>query len=221
MNGGQEARTAAYTGVRQEIVDLVALDRRQVLDVGCADGSLGAALKRRQTVSVLGLEGKSEYAETARSRIDSVLQVHLDDLTAVQAALAGEQFDCIIVADVLEHLRNPWGLIATISSYLVPGGHMVLSVPNVGHVDTLWNVFVRGTWPRRPRGLHDETHLQWFAERDLPRLLEAGGLQHVEMRRTYRFVDRPTPRNDAAGRFAVAGLRRLLTYQFVMLARKL
>ena len=212
------ARTAAYTGVRPEILAAVPDDSVAVLDVGCADGSLGAALRQRPGVSVTGIEADPGLASRARERLDEVLAVDLDDLEAVRTALAGRSFDCLVVADVLEHLRDPWATLEVLTASLAPGGRAVLSVPNVGHVSTLWSVVVRGTWPRRERGLHDSTHLRWFGRNDLDDLVRAGGLRTLEVRPTYRFVDRPTPRNAAARRVAVPGLRRLLAYQFVVLA---
>src|SRR3954471_3442215 len=46
----------AYTGARPEVQALVPRSARRVLDLGCASGALGAGLKARQDVVVVGVE---------------------------------------------------------------------------------------------------------------------------------------------------------------------
>ena len=94
------------------------------------------------------------------------------DLDAGADALAEVvgTFDCIVAADVLEHLRDPWALVRAAAERLRPGGTIVVSVPNVRHLRTVWEVVVRARWPYEGIGLFDRTHLRWFARRNLPEL---------------------------------------------------
>jgi len=66
---------------------------------------------------------------------------------------------------------------------LEPGCRAIVSLPNAAH----WTTFAalaRGSWPRRPEGIHDATHLRWFTLRDAVELCEVAGLlvEHVERR---------------------------------------
>lgn len=51
-----------------------------------------------------------------------------------------EYFDYIILADVLEHLENPWRALENIKAYLKPGGQVLASIPNILHFSVLRNL---------------------------------------------------------------------------------
>ena len=85
-------------------------------------------------------------------------------------------YDTLIAADVLEHLKDPWTALRRYAQLLEPHGTAVVSLPNVGHWSTYANL-ARGTWPRRPEGIFDATHLRWFTLRDARELLLQAGLR--------------------------------------------
>src|SRR3954465_5000282 len=92
--GERAARTAAYERARPEILAHVPRDARRVLDLGCATGTTGAALKRRQPVEVAGVRapgrpprgggggggGEPEYAREAARRLDRVVVADVEAL---------------------------------------------------------------------------------------------------------------------------------------------
>jgi 2-polyprenyl-3-methyl-5-hydroxy-6-metoxy-1,4-benzoquinol methylase len=172
------ARAHAYESVRHEIVDLVPERARRVLDLGCSTGWLAAALKERGPVEVVGIEREPEYAALAEERCDRVV---IGDVQDVPADLG--RFDCLVAADVLEHLVDPWSALEGYVRLLEPGCRAVISLPNANHWTT-YAALARGSWPRRPEGIHDATHLRWFTLRDAIELCEGAGLQveHVEKR---------------------------------------
>src|SRR4051812_37174540 len=139
--GERAARTAAYERARPEILAHVPRDARRVLDLGCATGTTGAALKRRQPVEVVGVEREPEYAREAARRLDRVV---VADVEALDPGELG-RFDALIAADVLEHLIDPWIALRRHAELLRPGGTAVLSLPNVGHWST-YMYLLRGTW---------------------------------------------------------------------------
>ncbi len=213
------SRYSAYTGLRPEIFSRIGSDRRTVLDVGCSNGVLGAAVKRRQGAQVTGVEYDETLATEARERLDTVVTGDLNDVSSILAQLDGP-YDCMVFADVLEHLQDPWGCLEAFRDHLTPDGEVVVSLPNVGHLSTFTAVFLRRTWPRRDRGLHDSTHVRWFARNDISELLAGASLQPVSWKRSQRFVDAPVALNKLALLVGwVPGLRDLLTYQFVVVAR--
>ena len=97
------ARAAAYERARPEILAHVPTTATRVLDLGCATGATGAALKQRQAAHVTGIELEPEYAEEARSRLDAVIT---GDVAQAHETLG--TFDALIAADILEHLSDPW-----------------------------------------------------------------------------------------------------------------
>src|SRR5438270_625819 len=63
-------RLGAYGGDRPEVRALVPPSARRVLDLGCATGALGAALKRERGVEVVGVEADPAFAAQARDGLD-------------------------------------------------------------------------------------------------------------------------------------------------------
>jgi 2-polyprenyl-3-methyl-5-hydroxy-6-metoxy-1,4-benzoquinol methylase len=172
------ARADAYESVRPEIVDLVPAGARRVLDLGCSTGWLAGALKQRGEVEVVGIEREPAYAAIAEKRCDRVV---VGDVEDVPPDLG--RFDCLVAADVLEHLVDPWSALEAYVRLLDPGCRAIVSLPNAAH----WTTFAalaRGSWPRRPEGIHDATHLRWFTLRDAVELCDGAGLrvEHVERR---------------------------------------
>src|SRR5919112_2291688 len=104
-DGLRAVRAHAYENPRPDVQELVPQSARRILDLGCASGALGAALKDRQDAEVVGIEYEAAYAEDARRRLDRVITADLAELAndpSVAADLG--TFDCVIAADVLEHL---------------------------------------------------------------------------------------------------------------------
>lgn len=207
-------RVAAYEGERPNVQALVPPSARRVLDLGCSTGALGAALKRRQGTEVVGLEFDTAYVAVARERLDQVVHADLNlalGQPPTRAALG--TFDCIIAADVLEHLVDPWSVLRCARELLRPTGAAVVSVPNVRHWRTFLELGFRGRWPRHVSGIFDATHLRWFTLSDATDLLTSAGLA----------IDRIEPQYGAVGwhRAVVALLRRtpvqpLLATQYVL-----
>jgi SAM-dependent methyltransferase len=138
----------------------------------------------------------------------------------VATAEPGGRFDALIAADILEHLPDPWGALRRYAALLEPGGTAVVSLPNVGHWSTYFNV-ARGTWPRRAEGIFDATHLRWFTLRDARELLEQAGLEPVTVVRRGWVLTRGSRLDAGVGPLLrVPGLRALFTFQYVLAARR-
>jgi 2-polyprenyl-3-methyl-5-hydroxy-6-metoxy-1,4-benzoquinol methylase len=177
---------AAYANPRDEVAALVPPTAHRVLDVGCSTGHLGEALRKRGH-NVVGLEVDPTLASMARGRLATVIEADVESLADSEAKLDGS-FDCVVMADVLEHLRDPWAVVRWAVSLLSPTGCVVISVPNIRHARTFWNVAVRRRWPVEEVGIFDRTHLRFFARRNLADLLAGTDLRITEVRRTYLLV---------------------------------
>ena len=77
---------------------------KTVLDIGCGSGNLGAALEG-QGNACYGITISSSEAELAKGKLTRVI---VGDIEAMETLPFPEDFfDVIILADILEHLRNP------------------------------------------------------------------------------------------------------------------
>jgi methionine biosynthesis protein MetW len=209
------SRALAYETPRPEIARRVPASARRVLDLGCAAGGLAALLKARGPVEVVGVEKDAAYAEAARARCDTVVHA---DVEALDPTGLGS-FDCLVAADVLEHLVDPWTVLRTYARLLEPGGTAVVSLPNVAHWST-YAALLRGSWPRNPEGIHDATHLRWFTLLDARRLLAQAGLEVAAVDRRPRLLWRGSRLDDMLGPAAVRipAVRTLVTFQHVLAA---
>jgi GT2 family glycosyltransferase/2-polyprenyl-3-methyl-5-hydroxy-6-metoxy-1,4-benzoquinol methylase/tetratricopeptide (TPR) repeat protein len=155
-----------YEHVRPELLELVPKTARWVLDVGCGAGSLGAALKRRQEVRVVGVEFCQDVAQRAKSRLD---EVHVGDVEALDFSFADGLFDAIVCGDVLEHLRDPAKFLVRARDWLSPEGQIIASIPNARN-HSLVGGLVQGNWTYQTAGLLDRTHLRFFTRREIEKL---------------------------------------------------
>src|SRR3954451_11851657 len=133
------ARADAYENPRAELQRHVPIGARRVLDLGCASGALGAALRARGAY-VIGVERDPAYAAAARERLDEVVEA---DLETLEPAALG-RFDVLIAGDVLEHLVDPWTVLARLAHVVEPGGVAIVSLPNVRHWEALFAIGVQG-----------------------------------------------------------------------------
>ena len=210
-------RSGAYEGERPDVQALVPLGARRVLDLGCSSGTLGSALKRRQAVEVVGVEIDAGYAADATRRLDRVVE---GDVVEVLESCELGQFDCVVAADLLEHLVDPWSALKRAARLVEPGGSVVISLPNVRFFETFWQVGVRGTWPRRPQGIFDRTHLRWFALRDARELAEQAGLRVVTVVPRIRIRPRGSRFDRFFGWIGRTPLHGFFAAQYLLLCEK-
>lgn len=210
----------SYVGARGDVAALVPAWCRRILDLGCATGSLGALIKQsRAEAFVVGVERDAAMAAMAGQRLDRVIQA--DIVEALHSSeLSDERFDCIILADILEHLLDPWATLKDASTRLAHPGTVVVSLPNVRHYTTLTHVLLRKRWPYRDRGIHDRTHVRFFAQRNVEALFEQAGLRIDRIKRNYRVFEAPYRVNRFARVIAVPPLRDLLTYQYLVVGSR-
>ena len=190
----------------------------RILDIGAADGYLGEILKR-QGHFLVGLEGDSQLAARARSHYDTL---HSADVESFDFPYRSE-FDYILLADVLEHLRDPGGLLRRIVPCLNGGGEIIISMPNVAHLFVRLSLLA-GRFEYQDRGILDRTHLRFFTLASMRRLIDDASCRILELRPTAVPVQLVAPWTDN-GWFAplhelhflaVRLCKTLFAYQFVV-----
>jgi len=147
----------------------------RILDIGTADGYLGAILKDRGHYLV-GVENDEALAIRARCHYN---QFYIADVEEFDFPFHDE-FDYVLFADTLEHLKQPGEVLRRALSVLKNTGEAVVSVPNIA------NLFIRlsllaGRFDYGERGILDKTHLRFFTLRTVADLLESCGCRIVEV----------------------------------------
>lgn len=169
-------RAHGYESPRPDVQAHVPATARNILELGCSTGALGAAIKARQAASVVGVELSEEYAEEARRRLDRVIVADAESFAAGEPP-AEAPFDCLIAADVLEHLVDPWTALARVVAMLGDGATVIVSLPNAANWKGLLRVARTGRWPRDDEGVYDRTHLSWFGPEDAADLVRSAGVE--------------------------------------------
>lgn len=163
---------------RPDVLALVPPTAQRVLDIGCGGGKLGASIKERQGAHVTGIERNELAVQLARQRLDEVCST---DLTDPELSFPAGSFDCVICADVLEHLRDPQTLLKKVRHWLAPHGSLVISLPNVQN-HTVLQSLLSGNWTYEPAGLLDEDHVRFFTRREIEKLQFRAGFELQQLR---------------------------------------
>jgi 2-polyprenyl-3-methyl-5-hydroxy-6-metoxy-1,4-benzoquinol methylase len=164
--------------VRHDLLDRIGTEARSVLEFGCGEAPLGAALKARQRCRVVGVELDREAAAIARRRIDDVYQGDVREIVTI----LDEQFDWIIGGDIVEHLDDPWSFLADLRRLAKPGGRLLLSLPNLANASVVADLLA-GRFDYVYMGLTCAGHLRFFTRRSIEELLSIAGWKVVEIAR--------------------------------------
>ena len=146
---------------------------QRVLELGTGPGTVTRILHAKGC-KVTGVEMDPETLATCAPCCERTVQANLED-PQWAAPLAGESFDAIICADVLEHLRDPRPLLNQLHGFLKPGGSVLMSLPNASHLTVVASL-LGGRFPYQKNGLLDHTHLKFYGREDLDALLRECGL---------------------------------------------
>jgi O-antigen biosynthesis protein len=230
----QTKQNSYYGFARPEVVGAIIknkLPTGKVLEIGCAGGETGKNLKERLPVqSYVGIDISPEAAATAKISLDRVIVANIEetDLASEHGLKPGE-FDLLLALDVLEHLYDPWDVLAELSSYVKPGGHVVASLPNIQNI-TIMQDLIKGNWRYQDAGILDATHLRFFTLEEAKKMFTGAGF----MMKNIEYVLNPSPDMEKVkesgntyrqGNLEITNLTReellhLFTYQYILIAQK-
>jgi SAM-dependent methyltransferase len=106
---------------------------RSVLSVACGCGATEAEMVKLG-IKVTAVPLDEIVAASAGARGVEILPADFDEAAAL---LRGRRFDCILMLDFLQHLRNPVDILATYREFLGEGGQLLVSAPNCNHLGFL------------------------------------------------------------------------------------
>jgi SAM-dependent methyltransferase len=190
-----------YENDRPEIFLQIEPRMLSILDVGCGSGILGKNLK----LNVLA-------ANAAKVNLDEVV---IGDIQTMSLPFSDTMFDCIIFADILEHLLEPTAVLEKLKPYLKPDGVIICSIPNMRHYAVIVKI-IRSGWFYEDYGHFDRTHLRFFSLRSMKDLITNSGfniesvLPKIAGSRKMKFLN-----------FILFGkIEEFLAFQYIIKARK-
>jgi 2-polyprenyl-3-methyl-5-hydroxy-6-metoxy-1,4-benzoquinol methylase len=183
-----------------------------VLDVGCATGYLASALRARKC-RVWGLDRDADAVAVAAPMYEDIQTLDLDECDRLP--WPERFFDVAVCADVVEHVRDPGRALGLVRRYLVPGGRLLLSVPNVAHASVRIPLLF-GRFNYRSSGILDDTHVRLFTFRTADALAESAGF------RVERLIGASDRLGGVLARLGKAArpVRGLLAYNIIVVATR-
>jgi SAM-dependent methyltransferase len=206
-----------YQNVREEVLRFIPADAGTVLDVGCGEGGFGYRLKQERDREVWGIELNETAARSAEQRLDRVL---LGDIGLLIERLPVGYFDVVVFNDVLEHLVDPFDVIARIKRCVSERGVVVSSIPNIRYFPTFYALLAWKSWEYEESGILDRTHLRFFTVKSIREMYERLGYQVVRHQGINAMVEAPM-RYRVANALLGGRLSDMRYAQFVTVARPL
>ena len=161
---------------REDLLARIPTDAKSILEFGCGEARLGAAVKARQKCRVVGIELDPKAAAIARKHIDDVYNGDAREIVS----LIREKFDWIVGGDIVEHLEEPWSFLAELRHVSAPGGYLLLSIPNIAHASLIADL-LQGRFDYVYMGLSCVGHLRFFTRRTIEDMLTIAGWSMVDV----------------------------------------
>ena len=150
----------------------------RVLDVGCGAGIAAEALAKLGH-DVTGIDAAGAAIAAARAHAGDLPITYRSNL-AEDLLAEGLTFPVITALEVIEHVPDPAGFLATLANLLEPGGLLVISTLN--RTKRAWLVAILGAeYLARmlPTGTHDWT--KFLSPAELSGLARAAGLACIDV----------------------------------------
>jgi 2-polyprenyl-3-methyl-5-hydroxy-6-metoxy-1,4-benzoquinol methylase len=147
-----------------EVTENFDLSGKAILEVGCATGALLGSLRKHSPSCLMGIDIAAQ--EVAYGRKHYGLDLRCTKLE--EAGLSAEQFDLVVMLDVIEHVGNVCSFFSSAARCLKLGGAMLIRTPNADSY--------RVAGPRWLYLHHGLEHVVYFSEASLTALAHAHGM---------------------------------------------
>jgi len=159
-----------YQGARKEVARFLPEQYSRVLEVGCGEGGFHVNLK--PGCEHWGIEPNHGAADIARHRLFGVIEKSYHEAFD---QLPDNYFDLVICNDVVEHMVKPEDFFRTIKQKLASNACLVGSIPNVRFIGNLFELLFLKDWKYKDEGVLDRTHLRFFTDKSIRRVLDENG----------------------------------------------
>lgn len=154
-----------------------------ILEFGCATGRMTRYMKEILGCQVYIVEYEEDaYKEALKYAEDGLC----DDIMNFRwlEQFKGIAFDAIILADVLEHLKNPGKVLEKASGLLKDDGYIYASIPNITHNDVVLKACGEH-FDYTKVGILDDTHVHFWGADNLNMLAQEAGMYLGKVEGTY------------------------------------
>jgi 2-polyprenyl-3-methyl-5-hydroxy-6-metoxy-1,4-benzoquinol methylase len=148
----------------RDLLSLMSQKTKSVLSVGCGYPSTEAILvQNNHKVTAIPLD--SIVGALSYSKGINIMEPNFEKAFN---DLDGTLFDCIILSEVLQHLKDPFDILSRSAKLLAPDGELLISIPNFSYSKFFrdyfpYPIFKRWTYSKNLLQMVDKNQLKkWF-----------------------------------------------------------
>ncbi|MBI2021515.1 class I SAM-dependent methyltransferase [Candidatus Daviesbacteria bacterium] len=174
-------------GIHSKILAEIGSNQK-ILEVGCASGYISKKLQKKGNIVTAVEIDPSE----AKKALRYCQKVYVGDIESkiIFRKIKKLRFNRILLADVLEHFKNPEDTLLNLSNLLDKRGKIIISVPNIAFLTNRLSHLL-GRFEYTDWGIMDKTHLRFFTKQTALDLIKKGGLKVVKFDYTGGFTQLP------------------------------
>jgi len=157
--------------IMADIINSLKLNRVNILDIGCYDGTLLSLIKNKKN-NLYGLDASDHAVEKCRRKKIKIKQFFLNDQEKIP--FKSNFFDLIIAGEIIEHIYDTDFFLEEISRLLKPNGYLLISTPNIASLGRRL-LLLLGISPLieiSPNQKNSSGHIRYFTFQTLRKLLE-------------------------------------------------
>jgi 2-polyprenyl-3-methyl-5-hydroxy-6-metoxy-1,4-benzoquinol methylase len=148
-------------------------ENSRVLDIGAGNGSLGRLFSQQgRSIIIDGIEPNGVAAALAKPFYREVYVGFLNDYLKI---INFENYDYIVLADVIEHIDNPQSFLNQLTPLLGNKVTLLVSIPNIAFGAVRLSLS-RGEFNYVDSGILERTHLRFFTYSTAIALFKTVGL---------------------------------------------
>lgn len=110
----------------------------RLLEIGCADGSFAAYVGRKIGAMTYGVDVAGEAIQQAKRVLHQATTHNAEE----RLPYAAKTFDLVIALEIIEHLYDTDFFLSEVRRVLKPGGHVILSTPNLASARNRYRLLV-------------------------------------------------------------------------------
>jgi SAM-dependent methyltransferase len=182
MRSPMNNRDAYYAGLNEKLLESINSNPQKCLEIGCANGRLGRALKKRfPSLEYIGLDISKQAVAEASAYLDRTIEVDISTICDDEYASFFDYatFDLIILGDVLEHLPRPEAVLKGLKQVSRAETVLHICVPNMSNIMVIERLLT-GDFDYDNMGILDDTHLRFYTPSLIVKhLLNTGWLPNI------------------------------------------
>ena len=218
--------TEYFNGLNEKLFLNIPISSTNILELGCANGLLGFAYKQKNpNINWTGIDINQNAVMNSNNRLDRVLLVDLN-IEKLSTLFSKNEFDTIVIGDLLEHLLDPYELISQLRDVTNYNSTIVCCIPNMVNIQVLEKL-ITGDMTYDDNGLLDKTHQRFFSLPSAFKMfLDNGFIPELADQYNMQLTDTPFLRGiiDAANSIGVPLenlIKNLSRYQMIIKANKI